>query len=214
MNSIHGPESRRKKICIFVDGDYWHANPIKYKPDDILGKTKKGRLRIAKNIWERDKRVTRFLMNGNHIVLRFWERDIKQNVQKCINEIKRVYFQRTASTSQKASNPTPNRPTPSIFPRLWTRLFNSFTGVNWIPWHMADSETRVNPILWPKITMELGSGSGIFGNSGRTPLSLILLNISGIWGSPCRRHVRNNFGFPTQGDGRERPRLGRPSPVL
>jgi DNA mismatch endonuclease (patch repair protein) len=78
-----------KKIAIFVDGDYWHANPIKYSPDHILGKN-----RIAKNIWKRDKRITKFLTDKGYRVFRFWESDLKKDIQGCVNKIKIAYEDR------------------------------------------------------------------------------------------------------------------------
>lgn len=72
-------------ICIFADGDYWHGNPNKYKDDDIIG----GRI-PAKYKWGKDKEVTDFLTNNGYIVLRFWEHDINNNLDKCVENIIQV----------------------------------------------------------------------------------------------------------------------------
>jgi DNA mismatch endonuclease (patch repair protein) len=53
-------------ICVFADGDYWHNYPS-------------GR--------DKDKRITQELQNKGFKVLRFWERDINKNIEKCICQI-------------------------------------------------------------------------------------------------------------------------------
>ena len=79
-------------ICIFVDGEYDHADPKKYKPDDIIRVTK-----IAKQIWAYDKDVTESLEEMGMIVLRFWGNDIKKDPAACVDvivsHIKSVKFQ-------------------------------------------------------------------------------------------------------------------------
>ena len=55
-------------ICIFADGDYWHS--------DGFPETRK-----------RDKIVNKELKKQGYKVLRFWEHEIKKNVDFCINKI-------------------------------------------------------------------------------------------------------------------------------
>lgn len=69
-------------ICIFVDGDYWHANPIKYSPESQITKRKK-----AKEIWARDSYVTHELSKLGYTIIRLWESDIKKNTQGCVESI-------------------------------------------------------------------------------------------------------------------------------
>lgn len=60
--------------CIFVDGDYWHANPEKWSADDIIiGNVK------ASDIWKKDLRQMHELNKNGYIVIRVWESDIKIN---------------------------------------------------------------------------------------------------------------------------------------
>jgi len=54
-------------ICIFADGDYWHN-----RPEAI----------------ERDKLVNKELINKGYKVLRFWENEIRSNIDNCANRIK------------------------------------------------------------------------------------------------------------------------------
>jgi len=77
----------QKKIAIFIDGEFWHG----YK-----WKEKKKRIRVHRDYWipkiektiKRDKINTLKLKNMGWTVLRFWEHDIKKNIQKCIRRIK------------------------------------------------------------------------------------------------------------------------------
>ena len=56
----------KKKIAIFADGDYWHNLP---------------------NVIEKDRRQENILKENNWGILRFWEHDIKNNLDICINKI-------------------------------------------------------------------------------------------------------------------------------
>ncbi|MGA9845740.1 MAG: DUF559 domain-containing protein [Nitrososphaeraceae archaeon] len=69
-------------VAVFVDGDVWHANPEKYKCDDILfyGKT-------ANSIWNRDLYHNSHLKSRGFRVLRFWENEINRNIDACIKKI-------------------------------------------------------------------------------------------------------------------------------
>ena len=80
------------KICIFVDGDYFHANPnphVKqgrkhpgFKPDDhIIGK------KDAKFMWAKDEKVNKTLEESGYIVLRFYASDIEKNPKKHLQKI-------------------------------------------------------------------------------------------------------------------------------
>ena len=56
-------------ICIFADGNYWHNLP---------------------NAQEKDKKVTEELQKQGYMVLRFWEHEINNNPDECINKIKGI----------------------------------------------------------------------------------------------------------------------------
>ena len=76
---IANPE---KKIAIFIDGEYWHANPEIYKSSDVIMNGK-----LAKDLWKKDKKQTTFLKNRGWTVLRFWEAKIKKDICSCLKEI-------------------------------------------------------------------------------------------------------------------------------
>lgn len=55
-------------------GDYWHANPIFYKEDDIIGVKKS----VVKDIWQKDKnRIDAIQRKFNVQIKIVWEHDSK-----------------------------------------------------------------------------------------------------------------------------------------
>lgn len=60
-------------ICIFADGDYWHNLP---------------------NRQEHDKEINQQLIDEGYLVLRYWEHEINDNVDGCVDEIGDVLFVR------------------------------------------------------------------------------------------------------------------------
>ena len=89
-------------ICLEADGDRPHANPNPYvipsrtstqqpgyKPNDEIypkGKSRK-QSRLAKDIWETDKKITSKLEELGYVVLRFWHSELETNREKCIKKI-------------------------------------------------------------------------------------------------------------------------------
>ena len=81
-------------ILIFTDGDYPHANPNPYlipsrtkkiqpghSPDEIIYR------KPAKNLWARDKKITRGLKARGYTVLRFWQSELETEKKKCLQKI-------------------------------------------------------------------------------------------------------------------------------
>lgn len=63
------------KTVIELFGDFWHANPIKYKETDIL-KFPMNYRPTAKDIWEKDKRRIEYIKSKGYNVIIIWENDI------------------------------------------------------------------------------------------------------------------------------------------
>jgi len=73
------------KLVIECNGDFWHANPNKYKDKDIFY-TWEGK-KTAKDIWKHDKMRTSHIESFGYKVLVIWESDFnhnKQNIEKVI----------------------------------------------------------------------------------------------------------------------------------
>ena len=75
----------KQNICIFADGDYWHANPKFYQSDSLI--LSSNGLKPAYKIWEKDEKINQSLELQGYNVLRFWEHEIKENPEKCIQKI-------------------------------------------------------------------------------------------------------------------------------
>jgi len=76
----------QQKVIVEADGDYYHANPIKYSD-----KTKLHLIQV-KGI-NRDKSKNAYIMkidNGSWTLLRFWDMDIQKDVAKCVDVIEEL----------------------------------------------------------------------------------------------------------------------------
>jgi len=71
----------KPNVCLFVDGDYWHANPKKYDSETIVKSMK------AKDIWAKDNTINHNLNKNGFHVIRIWASDIKQDANKCSEKI-------------------------------------------------------------------------------------------------------------------------------
>lgn len=69
------------KLGIEVQGDYFHANPLFYNPDDII----KGR--TAKEIWNRDTKKVKIAIKKKITLLQIWENDIRNNFKEVCKKI-------------------------------------------------------------------------------------------------------------------------------
>lgn len=65
-------------ICIFADGEWYHADPRKYAADRIMKFPNRKPIKAHK-LWEHDKEVTEYLKEQGYVVLRFWEKEINKN---------------------------------------------------------------------------------------------------------------------------------------
>jgi len=77
----------RQKIAIFVDGDFWHARGHQHNPGEQIDANKGyWQKKLTRNV-ERDREVNDALTEAGWLVLRFWESDIKNNLQRCLETI-------------------------------------------------------------------------------------------------------------------------------
>lgn len=76
------------RICLFVDGDIFHAHPNRFKPGDMLPTINK---RIAMDVWEKDERVNQRLRSEGFDVMRIWEYDLRTDIDHCIDLVEMAY---------------------------------------------------------------------------------------------------------------------------
>ena len=74
------------KIAVFCDSSFWHGRNFVTKKT-VATNSDYWNKKIKRNI-ERDKRVNQSLAYMGWKVLRFWDIEIKQNLDGCINTIK------------------------------------------------------------------------------------------------------------------------------
>ena len=84
---------KRLKIAIFVDSEYFHGKDWDKEKHRIKTNTEFWHRKIEKNI-QRDKVVNDELLKNNWKVLRFWGKEIQNNLDFCIKEITRVIEER------------------------------------------------------------------------------------------------------------------------
>ena len=75
---------------IEVHGDYWHGNPIIYKPTDIILKGSSKEILVAEK-WKSDKDKINHALRFGYNVLVLWEYDIKNYPNQVIDNIKEFY---------------------------------------------------------------------------------------------------------------------------
>jgi DNA mismatch endonuclease (patch repair protein) len=82
---------KKYKLAIFIDGEFWHGYNWNKRKQTI--KTNRGFWipKIERNI-QRDKEVNKKLNDLGFTVFRFWSKEIKTDLDKCINDVL-VYIQ-------------------------------------------------------------------------------------------------------------------------
>lgn len=75
------------KLAIFIDGDFWHG--YDWKAKGRVPPKEYWQEKIQKNI-DRDNRVTSELQTQGWTVLRFWEHEIRNNLEGCTSRVKDV----------------------------------------------------------------------------------------------------------------------------
>ena len=74
------------KIAIFVDGEFWHGYNWELKKERIKVNRDFWIPKIERNI-QRDKNNDQLLKDEGWKVLRFWESDLKRDLDGCVDKI-------------------------------------------------------------------------------------------------------------------------------
>jgi len=78
---------KKYKLAVFVDGSFWHGYQWEYRRKQIKTNREFWIPKIERNM-QRDRENRELLESAGYTVMRFWEHEIKQNLQACINQIK------------------------------------------------------------------------------------------------------------------------------
>ena len=85
----------KAKIAVFVDGKMWHGYDWEHQKNDFKSNRDFWIPKIESNI-ERDKKVTQELTVHGWQVIRFWDFEIKKDIESCIDRIEKAYLDRLA----------------------------------------------------------------------------------------------------------------------
>jgi len=77
---------QKYKLVIFIDGEFWHGYNWNERKETINSNRGFWIPKIERNM-QRDEEVNQQLADLDYTVFRFWERDIKTELDKCINDI-------------------------------------------------------------------------------------------------------------------------------
>jgi DNA mismatch endonuclease, patch repair protein len=77
---------QKYKLAIFIDGEFWHGYNWNERKETINSNRGFWIPKIERNM-QRDEEVNQQLADLGYTVFRFWERDLKTELDKCINDI-------------------------------------------------------------------------------------------------------------------------------
>ena len=76
----------KKMLVVFVDGEFWHGYKWEEKKKKIKSNRKFWVPKIERNM-QRDIENVKALKKLGYKILRFWEAQIKRDLDKCVNKI-------------------------------------------------------------------------------------------------------------------------------
>jgi len=77
---------KARKVAVFCDSEFWHGYDWENAQKNIKSNRDFWIPKIERTI-ERDKEVTKKLLQDGWTVLRFWERDIKKSISECVDDV-------------------------------------------------------------------------------------------------------------------------------
>ena len=81
-----------KKVAVFCDSEFWHGHDWENRKKDFKSHQEFWIPKIERNM-QRDIEVNEKLQSEGWIVLRFWGKEIKKNLQNCADKIERAVKQ-------------------------------------------------------------------------------------------------------------------------
>lgn len=77
---------KKIKLAVFVDGEFWHGKDWENRKHSIKSNIEYWHPKIERNI-ARDIEVSEKLQQEGWTVLRFWEREVMKELDRCIEDI-------------------------------------------------------------------------------------------------------------------------------
>ena len=84
-----------KKIAVFCDSEFWHGYAWEIAQDEFQSRRDFWIPKIERNM-QRDREVTASLESAGWTVLRFWEFQIKKELDSCVETICKTIVERRA----------------------------------------------------------------------------------------------------------------------
>ena len=93
---------RKLKIAIFVDGEFWHGKDWEIRKSDHKTNQAFWHAKIKRNI-ERDNEVNEKLALLGWSILRFWGKEIEENLLSCTLKIESLIYEKKMNLNEKIS---------------------------------------------------------------------------------------------------------------
>jgi len=77
---------KKYKTVIFIDGEYWHGHNWEERKEKIKTNREFWIPKIERNI-QRDQEVNQALKDKGYTVFRFWETEIKKDLDGCLEQV-------------------------------------------------------------------------------------------------------------------------------
>ena len=77
---------QKYKTVIFIDGEFWHGYKWNEKKENIKSNRAFWIPKIERNM-QRDQEVNQALQQDGYQVFHFWQKDIKENLNSCLEEV-------------------------------------------------------------------------------------------------------------------------------
>jgi len=90
----------KEKIAVFCDSEFWHGHDWERRKSDFKSRQDFWIPKIERNM-ERDNEVTARLEADGYIVLRFWGKRIKKELDTVVNEIETAILARRGITDKR-----------------------------------------------------------------------------------------------------------------
>lgn len=84
---------KKYKIAVFVDSEFFHGKDLETQRDRVKTNTEFWQKKIERNI-QRDIEVNNYLTAQGWKVVRFWSKEVKKDLNSCINLIQNEILQR------------------------------------------------------------------------------------------------------------------------
>ncbi len=77
---------KKYKTAIFIDGEFWHGHNWEERKHKIKSNREFWIPKIERNI-QRDDEVNKELKRLGYVVFRFWESEVKKNLDACVQKV-------------------------------------------------------------------------------------------------------------------------------